>query len=352
MQSAGLLSYMWYHDSVMIPDVDKTDARLLDIIQSEFPLVPRPFDSLAGILNISASEVLSRLLRLKSDHIIRQISAIFDSTALGYHSVLIAFNVKPDHLDSVAAMVARQSGVSHCYSRDAEYNLWFTLTVKDSGFLVPGRELNTFIASISTAGSESMVKSFIILPALKIFKIGVFLSMSDEDNRSHPVIEISPVALSDPDITAVKALQQDLPLLENPFAQLAREIGMSEGELLDRAKAFQENGTMRRFAAVLYHRNAGYTANAMVCWQVEDDRIEEVGSLFSRHRAVSHCYERPAFPDWPYSLYTMIHCRTENELDRTVHDLVQASQITCCRVLHTIHEYKKSRVRYFTEVES
>jgi len=334
-------------------EFDSTDSRLLGILQREFPLVARPFDAIADALGITAAEVVDRISRLKRESIIRQISAIFDSAALGYVSTLVAFKVDPAALDAVGESVSRHAGVSHCYSRDADYNLWFTLT------LPPGSDLQSEVATL--AGRDG-VHSYLILPATRVYKIGVFLDVAREvpsprrpaahwrrPSTSHPAASNSFEGrpITDLDRAAVRVLQRDLPIVEQPFAELAHEAGVSETELLDRAASLLESGVMRRYAAVLRHQRAGFLANAMVCWQVESERIDAAGEALAAHPAVSHCYQRPASPDWPYPLYTMVHCRDEAELERTISELAASANLTTFRVLRSAKEYKKSRVTYF-----
>ncbi len=321
-------------------DFDKTDARLLNILQREFPLVARPFHAVAGALGIAPAEVIERVARLKREGVIRQISAIFDSAALGYVGALVAFRVAPEWLDKVAERVSEHDGVSHCYARDAGYNLWFTLT------LPPTDDLDAEIAGLAALDG---VQSHLALPALKVYKIGVFLDVggtpSPRRRTSYPVASSS-FKGDDLDRAAIRVLQKDLPITESPFADLASEADMSEAELLARAKAFLESGVMRRYAAVLRHRRAGYRANAMICWQVALERIDEAGEALASHPAVSHCYQRPASPEWPYPLYTMVHCRDEAELKRTISDLAASANLTTFLVLRSVKEYKKSRVTY------
>ncbi len=325
---------------------DQTDAKLLDLIQREFPLVARPFDVLAERLGVTPSEVIERLTRLKSDRVIRQISAIFDSARLGYSSALAAFRVRPDVLDQVAERVSLHRGVSHCYSRDAEFNLWFTIT------LPPEKDLAHEVDELARIVG---VEAHLALPALRIFKIGVFFEM-DRDSvdrestreRQHQMEPSSDMpVLSRTDRAAVRALQKDIPLVVRPFAELAAGVEMTEDDLLARAKRFLETGAMRRFAAVLRHRSAGYTSNAMVCWKADGVQIETAGAVFAAHPSVSHCYERPVDPDWPYALYTMVHARSDGELEHVVSRLATSSQLSDYRVLRSIREYKKSRVVYF-----
>ena len=128
--------------------------------------------------------------------------------------------------------------------------------------------------------------------------------------RAEPVREApAPDALDERDIAAVRALQSDLRPLPEPFAAPAARHGFTVPELLAKAAELQETGQMRRFAAVLYHRSAGFTANGMGVWKVPDERVDEMGQLMAAYRGVSHCYQRPTYPDWPYNLFSMTHGR-------------------------------------------
>lgn len=321
-------------------DFDPTDARLLELLQSEFPLVARPFQAQAEMLGISSDEAIERVSRLKRDGVIRQISAIFDSAALGYSSELVAFGVEPDKLDGVAAVVCAHKGVSHCYSRDAEYNLWFTITVG------AGERLSKAVETLAVTPG---VLDCIRLPQKRLFKIGVFLDVTGENvskrdsTRRHPAC-----CFLDPRFRPfVRVLQRDLPISATPFSDLANAAGMTESELLDAARQLLADGTMRRFAAVLKHINAGFKTNAMICWAADPDEIEQEGMRLAEHQSVSHCYERATSQSWPWPLYTMVHCRTESELARVVAELKSASDLSDYRVLRTLKEYKKSRVTYF-----
>ncbi len=326
----------------MVKDIDPIDAKLLDILQADFPVTSRPFDVIAQRLSIPADEVIERINRLKSARIIRQISAIFDSRALGYASTLVAFKVEPQSLDCVAGAVSGHAGVSHCYSRDNDYNLWFTITIG------PDKNIPT---EVEILAADKAVLSYILLPSIRLFKIGVFFGMSDTSTEPRHVVtqEIDPsaVLLSENQIAAVRALQKDIPIVESPFAELATKANMDESTLLKYAEQFLKSGTMRRFAAVLRHQKAGYGANAMVCWRVDDDQITRIGEIMAEHTAVSHCYQRPTTSDWPYALYTMIHGRTDDEVIRTISDLCASSGARDYAILRTVKEYKKSRVVYF-----
>jgi DNA-binding Lrp family transcriptional regulator len=125
-------------------------------------------------------------------------------------------------------------------------------------------------------------------------------------------------------------------------------VGLSYEELLERAYDLQDRKIMRRFSAVLYHRKAGFRANAMGVWQVPDERIEDVGNAFAQYQAVSHCYQRPTYEDWPYSMFSMVHGRSVEECENVLAAMAEETGLTDYTSLYSTREYKKTRVRYFT----
>lgn len=323
--------------------MDIIDRQLLNLLQTRFPLVSEPFLEIGRLLGIEGDEVIRRTQLLKSKRIIRQVSAIFDSRALGYSSSLVAFSVPRERVEQVAEIVSAHLGVSHNYERDHAYNLWFTITVP------PGTTPEAEVDQLAAKASPQAVRMF---PTKRLFKIGVAFDMtgSESDNRSsaqYSSTRQEPIVLNEEDIAAVRALQQDLPLEPHPFAALAVKAGMREDELISRARAFLQMGAMRRYAAALRHREAGFSANAMAAWRVPEDMVEQIGPRLAAHAAVSHCYERPTYPDWPYSVFTMIHGKSPEDCETTACELSKATGITDYVLLYSAREFKKSRVRYY-----
>jgi DNA-binding Lrp family transcriptional regulator len=321
---------------------DRVDCALLDLLQTEIPLVPRPFLELGEMLGISEEEVLGRVGALKEEGLIRQISAIFDTRRLGYHSTLATFHVPDRALEVVGKRVSAHPGVSHCYARPHFYNLWFTLAVP------PGLELGHELISLAEA---SDISDWLNLPAERVFKIKTHFSMEEEfaPNGEGPE-EVAPCrrAFRPADVAYVRVLQRDLPLVPRPFAKAARELNVSEEALLERARELEAAGILRRFSGVLRHRQAGYRANGMACWVVPEARIDEVGRRAAEFPEVSHCYQRPAHPPrWPYILFTMIHGQTREDVQAVVSSIVEATGIERYEVLYSTREFKKERVQYF-----
>jgi DNA-binding Lrp family transcriptional regulator len=326
-----------------VNDLDALARVLLERMQIAFPLVPRPFAALGEGLGLDETEVLARVRQLKAAGIIRQIGAIFDTRRLGYQSTLVAFHVLDGAIEKVAAQVSAHPGVSHNYARPHRYNLWFTLTIP------PQHQVDDEIRRLA---QRAGVDDWLNLPALRVFKIRTHFKLADDKRNQNAGIagQTAPQgrSFSTADIPYVRALQQDLPLVPRPFAETARRLGFSEDALLDRARELEAAGIMRRFSAVLRHRRLGYTANGMACWVVPESRIETVGQLAARHPQVSHCYQRPAYPPrWPYTLFTMIHGRTRDQVGEIVVQLAQETGLEQYEVLYSTHEFKKERVKYF-----
>ena len=327
--------------------VDPIDAKLLDRLQVGVPLVRHPFAEIAAELGLSQQDVLDRVQRLRfgTRAVIRQISAIFDSRSLGYESCLVAAKVDEDKLDAAAAEVSKHPGVSHNYRRNHAYNLWYTLAVPPDSRL--GLKRTVDVLHIGSGASITR-----LMPALKMFKIGVKFNLSDGDTPSPAVTPDAPrvahdFIATDTDKRAIRVLQQDLPLASEPFDVWAKQAQTPVNQLLADAQRYIDRGIMRRFSAVLKHREAGFGANAMGAWIVSQEKHEEFGRLAAGFSAVSHCYLRPTYPDWPYSIFTMVHARQPSECEAVLAEISKASGINGYAALYSTHEYKKVRVKYF-----
>jgi len=326
-------------------ELDPADGALLEHMQAGFPLTPCPFDDLGREVGLDEEAVLSRVRWLKEADIIRQIGAIFDTRRLGYQGTLAAFHVEDEALQDVAAQISAHPGVSHNYARPHHYNLWFTLAVP------PGQEVEDEIRRLAR---QTGVDVWLNLPALRVFKIRTHFKVGEDKAGQTPYAR----GIANPpsrdfaraDVPYVRVLQQDLPLVPRPFAEIGRRWGLSEATLLDKAHELEAVGIMRRFGAVLRHRRVGYMANGMACWVVPTSRIEEVGQLAAGFPKVSHCYQRPAHPPrWPYTLFTMIHGQTKDDVEAVVAQIAHQASIDGYKVLYSTHEFKKERIRYFEE---
>ena len=328
--------------------MDDLDREILNEIQWSFPLVSEPYNVLAEKFNITNDDLKSRILSLKSSGILRQLSAIFDTRRLGYKSSLVAMAISPEHLDYVANQINRHPGVSHNYERNHEYNLWFTLATP------PGTDLKTEVTKFSKLPGIIKVR---LLPTIKLFKIGVKLDMSkDKQQDIAPTEEkkkISEVKFNptEDDKEFIRQLQKDLPVMDRPFVPAANALGITEEEIFKKLNYFEEIGVMRRYAAILRHRDAGFVANGMIVWKVPEERIEIVGEKLGAFPQISHCYQRPVYADWPYNVFSMVHCKSIPEAEEMAKEIQRQIDVNEYRILFSSREFKKTRVEYFTESE-
>ncbi len=153
--------------------------------------------------------------------------------------------------------------------------------------------------------------------------------------------------LTDTDTKIIQYLQGDIPLETQPFAQLADQLGISEEQIVKRIQSLYEKGYIRRLAAVLRHRQAGFKVNGMVAWQVDEDKADKVGRLFAEDDQVSHCYWRQVPDSFGYNLFTMIHARSQKELTDKVEKLSQCQDVKDYVVIESLQEYKKTSMKYF-----
>ncbi|MEW5898108.1 MAG: Lrp/AsnC family transcriptional regulator [Bacillota bacterium] len=151
------------------------------------------------------------------------------------------------------------------------------------------------------------------------------------------------------DQALVRELQKGLPLVSRPFLAIAQKLRLSEAEVLAKVQEFIDRGIIRRFGAAVRHQDLGYVANAMVVWQVPDERVREAGRIMASFPEVTHCYERVCAPGWPYNLYTVIHGQTEEQCRETAARLAAAAGLTDYLVLFSTAELKKSSMKYFLE---
>jgi DNA-binding Lrp family transcriptional regulator len=326
------------------------ETKVLNRIQKDFPVVPDPLCVIAEELSIPEHDFLGALRDLKQREIVRNISGIFNADRLGYVTTLVAFSVEDRDIERAAMAINAHPGVSHNYQRDHHYNIWFTLAAESESRLEQ---------TVKRLAEQASASDYIILRNEKLLKIGLMLSIGDEVHRGHgpsrgnghgksPV----PRPLSEDERESVRILQKDLPLERNPFAILLETNNSAIGldGLMTIFKRLKDDHILRRYAAVLRHREAGYTANAMTVWKprVGSD-IDRIARIFHDSHQISHLYLRTLHPGrWEYPLFAMIHARTDEALDGIIKDLSGKSGIDDYQVLRSLKEFKKERVVYYS----
>ena len=316
---------------------------ILSRIQKKFPLVAKPFKAIADELGMSEEEVLEILQKEKSDGIIRQTSAIFDTKRLGYKSSLVAFKVAPDKIDAAVEIINSHPGISHNYERNHDFNIWFTLGVPPTSEFGLDKTVQT-IAKLTEA------EDFIMLPTLKLFKINVKLNTTGKDDKKEKVKKVvhTDIELTPLHHKVIRLAQYDIEMISEPFAKIIKEIDTDYDTFFKILIELQEAGVMRRFASILNHRKAGFNANAMVVWDVDESNGEEIGANAAAFSAVSHCYLRPKYENWPYNLFTMVHGKTTEETNGIIADMAEEIPHKSHMPLYSSREFKKIRIEYFT----
>ena len=310
------------------------ERRLLNDFQRDFPLSPRPFAELAQQLG-TVEAVVIRLLRRQQDQgVVSRVGPVFRPHTLGA-STLAAMTVPEDRIAEVANQVNAYPEVNHNYEREHRLNLWFVLTASTH------QALGAILAAIQDRTGLA-VWSF---PMRSHYRIDLGFRLSPAPPAGSQKASVrhrvsSAAALRPPRRQAasarerweglnrllIAAIQQGLPLVPRPYAAAGGRTGLTEGEVIDGIARLLSAQVIRRFGVVVRHHELGYRANAMVVWDVADDRVDRLGSSLARCDFVTLCYCRArALPVWPYNLYCMIHGRER----ATVLDQVQALRQYC-----------------------
>ena len=297
---------------------------LLSVVQDAFPLEERPYLVLAEQLASDEQSVFAAVENLRQSGIIRRIGGVYDSKALGFISRLCAGNVPESALDAFAAAVNKIPAITHNYMRSHEYNVWFTVIAQSEA------EIQKIVDDVC---AKTELHNVHILSATKKFKINTVMGGS-----AAPVIRKNTCVRSKPmagaDRARIRIACDDIPHTLTPF----KDWGVSCDELREDLALKR----MRRFGAILRHQEAGFAYNAMVCFNAANG-----GDILAQKPYISHCYERPAFEGFPYTLYAMMHAQSTEELDRQIKEAAESIGNPDYVVLHSVRELKKSSFRFF-----
>ena len=341
-------------------DLNEKEATALVALQRGIPLAERPFAELGEACGLSEETVLALVRRLMSAGDARRFGAVFDARRLGYRSALCAMMLPRVRLAEVAAKVAAVQGVTHAYERGwpAELppglpggpagqswpNLWFTLAAPSATFQ---RELQALRAACQPYAIHE-------LPATRRFKIDVVFDVRtrDRDERVEPRLplvkeQIRVFDLNEAERGLVRLFQGDLPVCERFFGPLARQAGLSEAALLEQLGAWQTSGLLRRIGLLLRHREIGFKANGMCCWDVPESNVLDRGRFVAAFADVTHCYERPKTALFPFRLYAMIHTPTWKGTQALFERISREAGLEGGQLLLSITEFKKTSMQFF-----
>ncbi|MBE0452727.1 AsnC family transcriptional regulator [Roseovarius autotrophicus] len=283
--------------------LDPRDTALLDRFQRDLPLVSRPFAVMAGALGLTEAEVIERLARLSAEGKIARVGATVRPNTAGA-STLAALGVAAQRLEEVAEIVGQEPGVNHSYQRDHAWNLWFVATAAD------GAELQATLDRIAARTGREVLD----LRLVRAFNIDLGFPLQGVRPVPRRDAPVDRAALCDGDRPLLHLLSQGLPLVPVPYTAAARDLGMSEAAVIARIGALLKAGILTRLGVIVRHRSLGWAANAMVTFDLPEDRMEAAGRALAAHPGVTLCYQRRTVPGvWPYGLFCMIHGRSRAE---------------------------------------
>jgi DNA-binding Lrp family transcriptional regulator len=341
-------------------DLNEQEAAAFVALQRGVPLSEYPFAEIGSRLGLSEEGVLALVRRLLDTGEARRFGAVFDARRLGYRSALCAMTVPRVRMAEVASKVAAVRGVTHAYERGwpAELpatlpggpaenswpNMWFTLAAPTMDF---SRELEALRAACQPFAIHE-------LPATRRFKIDVVFDVRtrDRDERVEPRLPLVKVPVPVVELNAcekalVQLLQGDVPICSRFFEPLARQAGLSETALLEQVRAWQASGVLRRVGLLVRHREIGFKANGMCCWDVPAAEVTEAGRRVADFPEVTHCYERPRMDIFPFRLYAMIHTPTWEGTQSLFERITRESGLSGGQLLLSVTEFKKTSMQFF-----
>lgn len=299
-------------------NISQLERDFINHFQGEFPLQIRPFLAASEKLGCDEDELIATVIRLKEKKILTRFGPLFDAAELGGGLTLAAISVPEKNYDHITELVNSYPEVAHNYRREHELNMWFVLATETP------QQLTQTISSIEQASGLPVFN----FPKLQEFYIGLWLHLSADGNNttvSVPVhdrsLAVSHVEndyrLDDIDRKLVSACQKGFSVIQEPYQEIADAIGISPEEVLTRFKHLLDRGIIRRIGAVPNHYKLGIIANGMTVWDVDDNKIDQLGDTIGQLDFVSHCYQRPRhLPLWPYNLFAMVHGTSKNEVDK------------------------------------
>lgn len=328
------------------------EQNLLAIIQDAFPLEERPYLVLAEQLGSDEQSVFAAVENLRRSGIIRRIGGVYDSKALGFISRLCAGKVPTattgaaddSALEKFAAVVNVIPAITHNYVRSHEYNVWFTVIAQSE------EEIQKIVDDVC---AKTDLHDVHVLSATKKFKINTVMGAGAPVSSRHLAVGRkksveSRAELSASDRVRIRIACNDIPHTLTPF----KDWDVSCDELCEDLDLRR----MRRFGAILRHQEAGFAFNAMVCfaetvdsrqWSVDRNSVNPAGAILASKPYISHCYNRPAFEGFPYTLYAMMHAQSAEELDRQIKEAAESIGNSDYVVLRSVRELKKTSFKFF-----
>ncbi len=344
--------------------MDEKDRLLLTYLQNGLPLTPRPFAVWAAKLGTDSADLLVRIQRLKKEGTFGGIRAVLDPRAFHYQSAWVAAQFAPEEWETRTEILWQHPGVVYGCEREPEFNVWFFIAVP------AGHDLELHVRCLEKiAGAQKIL----FLPVRRVYKGTELLTSSGKemhperckDPEKDRTVEASDLmapagqerripsgtalkeTLSAEDIGMIRALQAPFPITDEPYQKIAADIGITETQVIERMKSLTVQGCLKRIGSFLKSAVAAPEAGTLVVWQIPEEKLERSGPELAEFREVLYADRRPAYPEFPYSLYTMIRAETPEALELITRRMQDRIGKWPHRVMVTTRELKKTPVKYF-----
>lgn len=327
--------------------MDSAELALINEFQRDFPLERAPFIGIARRIGTTEQRVLEMLRRLNDRGVISRVGPVFRPNSIGV-STLAAMAVPDSRLNEVAELVSGFSEVNHNYEREHRFNLWFVVTAADAA------SLDKVLQEIGhKSGCQVMslplVEDYHIDLGFDLLERNEGRGMRDEGSMRRVSTHPSSLRSHSSDTAFIAAIQDGIPLVSRPYAEIAESAGMTEARVIERLAAWLADGVIRRIGIIVRHHELGYRANAMVVWNIPDERVDMAGQCIAQSGWVSLCYRRPRrLPEWPYNLFCMIHGRERGAVLEKLERLRMRCGLGSCahEVLFSRQRFKQRGARY------
>ncbi len=322
--------------------MDELARQFLNRYQGGFPIVEQPFVSIANELGTDANTLIDSIQQLLDDGTLSRFGPLYDAASMGGSITLAALSVPQKRYDEVAEMVNAMPEVAHNYQREHELNMWFVIATESPELLQQA------IGKIEQTANLPVYN----FPKLQTFYLGLQISLDESGNvGTQPIpgpLKQGGMIIDELDRSIVQATQEGLPLQKAPYTEVASACGCDTDIVLRRMRRMLDRGLIRRIGAIPNHYRLGLHGNGMSVWDVNDDKLQELGAHVGRLDFVSHCYERPRhLPRWPYNLFAMVHGHDRDEVTAKLNEIASLLGSACKQhdVLFSTRILKKTGLR-------
>ena len=324
--------------------MDGKDRLLLTYLQNGLPLTPRPFEVLAAKIGTDSADLLVRIQRLKKEGTFGGIRAILDPRAFHYQSAWVATQIHPSEIESRTEVFWQHPGVIYGCEREHEFNVWFFIAAPAD------HDLELHVRCLEKLSGAQLT---LFLPVRKVFKgidllsslnAGAFPAMNERFEKRQKDRSSD---LTAEETGMIRELQEPFPLTDEPYQKIASDLRSTEAQALERMKSLVEKGCLKRIGSFLNPVAPPLETRTLVVWQIPEEKLERIGPEIAEFREVLYADRRPAYTEFPYSLYTMIRAETAAELEVVTRRMQDRIGKWPHRVLATTRELKKVEMRYF-----